>query len=357
MGLGADKKRKYHNKTIHGNKKEAQAYLNKVLRERDMGIFSEPSKELFSTYLERWLEIAVKPRVMKRTYEDYRDLVRRYIDPKLGDTKLSQLTPLQIQSFYNDMTAKGLSPRTVRYTHSVLRNALDQAVKWKMLHQNPAQYVDLPRQKKTEMKALSPEQAQRFLEEAVDSRWYAFFSLLLTTGMRPGEALGLKWDDVDYKQGRVSIKRAMTRGGQLEEPKTAKSRRSIPIPKSVVQDLRNHKKTQAEERLQVKDYNDQGLIFASENGGSPHYSNLVNRHFKPLLKKAGLPETIRLYDLRHTCATLLLSAGENPKIVSERLGHANITLTLDTYSHVLPDMQKAATNKLEEMLFNGNYKK
>jgi len=258
---------------------------------------------------------------------------------------------------YNKMLENGLSPRTVRYTHMVLRSALDQAVRWGKLYRNPTELVDLPRQEKEEMKVLSPKQATTFMEASIYSPWKALFSLLLTSGMRPGEALGLKWSDVDFESKRITINRTLTRaqggGWKLEEPKTSRSRRTIPIPSTVMKDLDEHKRAQTAEILRAKPgkYNDQGFVFSAGNGEPANNKNIVRRHFKPLLEVAGLPN-IRLYDLRHSCATLLLSAGENPKIVSERLGHASITLTLDTYSHVLPDMQEKAADKLEDMLFN-----
>lgn len=250
----------------------------------------------------------------------------------------------------------GLSPRTVRQAHAVLHSALDQALKWGMVLRNVTELVELPRQTKREMHCLSPEEARRFLEAAKGTRWEALFSLMLTTGLRPGEALGLRWTDVDLDNSRLHVQRTLVRvpgqrGWRLEEPKTNRSRRVVPLPKNVVQDLKAHRKRQLEEKLRATDYIDHGFVFAASNGEPLSERNLV-RSFKPLLNKAGLPD-IRLYDLRHTCATLLLSAGENPKIVSERLGHASVTLTLDTYSHVLPTIQEAATRKLEDMLFRG----
>lgn len=360
LGRDGSGKRKYHNKTIHGNKKDAERYLTKVLRERDTGTFVEPSRETLAEFLDKWLDTVVKQRVRERTYLDYRDRLKWYVKPVLGDKKLSQITAEDIQTMYNKMLEDGLSPRTVRYTHTILKNALQQAVKWGKLYRNPADLVDLPRQKKEEMKVLTPEQAARFMEATVYSPWKAFFSLLLASGMRPGEALGLKWSDIDFKNKRVTVNRALVRtaggGWKLEEPKTARSRRTIPLPASVMADLEEHKKNQAAEKLKAKPgtYNDQGFVFAASNGEPMSDKNIFRRHFKPLLEAAGLPD-IRLYDLRHTCATLLLASGVNPKVVSERLGHASVTLTLDTYSHVLPDMQKEAAEKLEGMLFNGRH--
>ena len=347
-------KRKYHNKTIHGNKKDAQRYLNRVLRERDTDTFVEPSRETLGEYLQRWLEASAKPRVRERTYWDYRLLLARYIRPGLEHRRLSQLTPAEIQGLYGEMLARGLSSRTVRLTHSVLRSALEQAVRWGLLARNPAALVDLPRRERREMRAFSPAEASRFLEAAQENRWYALWMLLVTAGLRPGEALGLRWSDMDGN--KVRVQRTLVRqdgaGWRLEEPKTDRSRRTVVLPDSMVRVLQQHRVRQAEEKLRAgPDYADLGLVFANRAGQPLDYRTVVRRHFKPLLRKADLP-AIRPYDLRHTCATLLLTLGEHPKVVSERLGHSSITQTLDTYSHVLPDMQQQTAERLETLLFS-----
>lgn len=355
LGKGANNKRKYHNKTIHGNKKSAQAYLNKVLHQKDTGTFNEQSKELLSGYLEKWLENSARPKLREKTYQSYKSLIRLYINPQLGDLIISQMTPINIQNMINGMIDKGLSARTIRYAFSVLRSALGQAVKWQMIYRNPTEYVDLPKSVKREMKVLSTSEVKSFLAVATESRHYVLFSLLITTGLRPGEALGLKWNDIDFINGKLRVQRALVRNGMswaLLEPKTAKSRRTIPIPPSVLLSLREHRTKQAEELLSSHGFIKHDFVFSAYDGEPLNEANIVKRHFKPLLKKAGLDSTLRLYDLRHTCATLLLSAGEHPKIVSERLGHSSITMTLDVYSHVLPDMQEGATTKLERMLFH-----
>lgn len=361
LGRDADGKRKYHAKTIQGTKKEAQAYLNRILREQDLGTFVEPSKMTLDEYLDSWLATAASQRVRKRTFTSYGEILASYVRPYLGSRQLGALTPLEIQSAYTKLQERGLSARTVRYAHSVLRSALEQAVKWRLLAHNPVQNVDLPRQTRTEFTALSPEQARRFLADASESPYGVLFEILLVTGLRPGEALGLKWSDVDLDVGRVKVQRVLVRGRQrnqsllgwwFEEPKTPRARRTVPIPASTVQALRTHRRRQLEHRLARRTgYEDLGLVFCADDGQPLRHRDVVRYYFKPLLQKAGLPETTRLYDLRHSCATLLLSAGENPKVVSERLGHASITLTLDTYSHVLPDMQEGAAAKLESMLY------
>jgi integrase len=324
-------------------------------------------------YLDKWLQAAARPRLRLRTYEYYVEMLKRYVRPILGRKKLSDLRPLDIQALYTHMTAPklkkgdapqqdvtyglGLSARTVRYCHIVLSSALKQAVRWMMLSQNPASLVGLPKPILKEMQALSPKEAASFLKAAIEDRWSALFSLALATGMRPEEYLALQWKDVDLKKGVATVQRALAwhrKGGGFDftAPKTAHSRRSIPLPASVVQALAAHKRQQAEERLKAgADYQNYDLVFAALEGTPLMIRNLVRRHFKPTLTRANLPASIRLYDLRHSCATLLLSAGENPKVVSERLGHASVTLTLDVYSHVLPTMQEAASEKLEAILF------
>src|SRR5262249_32461014 len=228
----------------------------------------------------------------------------------------------------------------------------------RILAQNPATSVDLPRQQRKEMQALSPEQATKFLEAASNDRWGVLFAFALATGTRPEEYLGLQWKDMDADKGIVTVRRTLcwhrgARGWYFGEPKTSRSRRSIPIPSSTLRSLLAHKRKQAEERLQAASkYENYDLVFATSHGTPLMLRNLLRRHFKPILKAAGLPDSIRMYDLRHSCATLLLSANENPKVVSERLGHASIVLTLDTYSHVLPSMQQAASEKLERILFS-----
>lgn len=352
IGLGSDGKRDYHFKTINGTKKDAERYLAKVVRERDLGELVDASNEFLKDYLERWLEISAKQSVASSTFTTYSNFVSTYLRPGLGDFKLSKLSSLDIQVFYNSLSDRGLAPKTVKHVHSILRIALNQAVKWSLIRVNPALNVELPKRKSKEMQSLTHEQAVKFLDYSVLSPWKALFSLLLCTGMRPGEALGLKWGDLNLKNGRVSIQRSLTRSGNswsLKEPKTDRSKRSVPLPPSVIIDLKELK----DERLgsKVTDINiNEQLIFSNDKGEPIDYRNMYHRHFKRILKEAELPD-IRLYDLRHTCATLLLSAGVNPKVVSERLGHADITLTLNTYSHVLPDMQDKATSKLEEMLF------
>lgn len=359
MGRDAEGKQIFHHKTIHGTKKDAEQYRNKAIREKDLGTFIEPSPTTVDDYMKKWLETAARPRLRDNTYREYEGLLCRYVSPTLGGKRLSDVRPLDIQSLYTTMTEKNLSARTVRFTHSVLSSAFKQAVRWRMLLQNPCESVELPRKVSQEMQSLTPIEAARFLAEAASDRWAALFVLALATGLRPSEYFGLKWSDVDLEQGLVTVQRSLIwrsyKSGDwyFGEPKTPRSRRRIPLPDSVVRALIQHKRRQAEERLKEgAAYKNLDLIFATCEGQPLIRLNVIQKHFKPILERAKLPATLRLYDLRHTCATLLLAANENPKVVSERLGHSSITLTMDVYSHVLPDMQQGASDKLEKILFN-----
>jgi integrase len=352
IGRDATGKRNYQNQRVTGTKKDAEKVLTAMLRKLDTGeLLHEPSRLSVQEYLEHWLETAAKPKLTARTLQDYTGVLERYVYPAVGKGKLSKLAPVDIQKLYakmlsaRDKGGHGLTPRTVIDTHRVLSGALKQAVKWRMLTQNVCQYVDLPKRQKTEMQALSEAEVGRFLTAAQTSRHRVLFTVMLGTGFRPGEALALMWKDFDPVGRTLTVQRALetVRGKHFfKTPKTPHSRRTIKLPDNLVKLLLEHK---AQALFESE------LIFPSLENTPLGEGNVVKRYFKPLLTVAGLPETVRFYDLRHTHATLLLKAGVHPKIVSERLGHSSITLTLDTYSHVLPGMQDEAANKLDAMLF------
>jgi len=350
-GRDAKGKREYVNRTVRGTKKEAERVLTKLLRDRDTGVLLEPSRESLAAYAPRWLSVWVKPRVRGRTFESYRWLLNKYVLPTLGARQLAQLSAADLQALYNSMTEAGYSSRTVRLTHTVVRSALAHAVKTHLIVRNPADLTEPPRQQRREMQALGPAEAGRFLEAAKGDRWAALWMLLVTAGLRPGEALGLKWADLDG--AKLRIQRVRLPNGGVEEPKTARSRRVVTLPDLAVRALKEHKARQNAEKLAAgRDYEDAGFIFVGPLGRPVETRSLVRHHFDRIVAAAGLPH-LRLYDLRHTHATLLLAAGEHPKVVSERLGHSTVMLTLDTYSHVLPDMQTRAAEKLDAMLAGG----
>ncbi len=356
LGRDGSGKRKYFSQTIHGNKKLAQQQLNRQLARRDTDDLIVSTPVFLKDHLSKWLRVSAKPRVKEATLHSYEWIVATYLTPRLGMHRLRdlQLNHSTVQDFYSDLTAHGLSARTVRYIHSVLSAALSKAVEDGAITRNPCLRCTLPRKATPEMKCFSQEEARRFLAAAKGDRFYTVFLLALSTGMRPGEYLGLQWKDVDLDGGILSVRRSLKvrRGGgfYFTEPKTKQSKRLIPLSPSLIAALRGHRKAQAEEIMKRRDiYQDHGLVFANEIGLPILRENLTTRHFKKIVKAAEVP-MIRLYDLRHTCATLLLLDGIHPKVVAERLGHASIVLTMDTYSHVLPTMQQNATDSMERLM-------
>ncbi len=354
LGEDVNGKRRYINKTVRGTKRDAQKWLNSALRDQDLGVFIEPAAITLNEYLDKWLEVAARPRVSRRTADGYAGLLERYIRPAIVRKRLDSLQPLDIQKVYGEMQARDLSARVVRHAHSALHNALKQAVKWGMIIRNPSDLAELPKVPHTERRVLSPDEAARFLKAADTMPHGLIFEFALLSGMRPEEYLALQWADVDMARSTVQVRRALVRhkkSWSFEEPKTARSRRTVFLPSPLLSKLAAHKRRQGEDRLKLgAAWHAHDLIFCSKQGTPLSIPNLTYRYFRPILKKADLPH-IRLYDLRHTCATLLLIAEENPKVVSERLGHSTIVLTLDTYSHVLPTMQQNATARLEKMLY------
>src|SRR3712207_4198005 len=341
-------------KTLYGKtRQEVAAKLAKALSDRENGLILNAGNQTLGEYLERWLNSSVKGSVKSKTFNDYEWLVRKHIAPALGRIKLKALSPTHLQGLYQAKLEVGLSPSTVRHLHVVLHRALDQALRWGLVPRNVSKAVDPPKVQKKEIRPLCADQARRLLEVAHGDRLEALYVLAVHCGLRQGELLGLRWEDVDLEAGTLQVRRTLTttKGGpRFTAPKTAKSRRSIKLTAGAVDALRRHHDRQFEESTRLAGlWQDYGLVFATTRGTSFNPSNLTSRSFKPLLKRVGLPD-IRFHDLRHTCATLLLSKGVHPKLVQELLGHATIAITLDTYSHVLPGMGDQTANAMESAL-------
>jgi integrase len=302
-------------------------------------------------YLDRWLP-DIRDTVRQRTWERYKQIVRVHLKPTLGRIKLKNLTPTHVRGLYREKLDSGSSPRTVQYIHTTLSKALKDAVADGLIPRNVTQGVKAPRPAKKEICPLSPAQTQAFLGTACGDRFEALYVLAIHRGLSEGELLGLKWNDINLEAGTLQVRRTLseTRNGHIFEPPKNGKGRSVKLTQGAVESLRSHLKRQLEEIEAAGDnYQDQGLVFASYKGTTMNASNLTARSFKPILKRAGLPD-IRLHDLRHTCATLLLIRGVHPKFVQELLGHATISITLDTYSHVLPSMGDQTATAMEEAL-------
>lgn len=336
-------------------REEVRRKLSKAMADRDGGLVFDAGGLTVGEYLDRWLSDCVKGTVRESTFERYEYTIRPHIKPALGRLKLKNLTPAHVRGFYREKLDAGLAPATVHKMHVVLHKALDQAVADSLIPRNATDAVKVPRIDREEIKPLTAEEANRLMEAASEDRLEAIYVLAVRTGLRQGELLALKWEDLDLEEGTLRVRRTLTYAGgkhSLSEPKTKKSRRTVRLTSGAVAALRHHLKRQMGEMDRLGSlYKPGGLVFASETGGIINPSNLRNRSFARLLRRAGLSgQGVRFHDLRHTCATLLLSKNINPKIVSEMLGHATIAITLDTYSHVLPTMQKSAIRALEEAL-------
>jgi integrase len=338
-------------KAVYGKtRQEAAEKLAKALADLSGGLLFDATNLTLGDFLERWLSESVRHSVKPNTYESYSQLTRRHIIPALGRNKLKKLTPAHVRRFRTSALTVGLSARTVQYLLTLLREALQQAVEDGLIPRNAAQGVRVKQTRKEEIHPLSSEQVGTLLGAATGERLEALYVVAIHSGLRQGELLGLKWEDVNLDAGTLQVRRTLS-GGNFTPPKTAKSRRSVKLTAGAAEALKEHRDRQLEERESLTGiWRDHDLVFCSTIGTPLNRHNLIPRSFKPLLQKAGLPRTVRFHDLRHTCATLLLSKGVHPKFVQELLGHATISITLDTYSHVLPGMGDHTAAAMESAL-------
>jgi integrase len=344
--LESGKRRYYYAKT----RQEAARKLAEALRDRDKGILiPKDARQTLGAYLITWLD-ATKATIRPRTWQRYEQYVRVHVVPSLGAISLATLTAQQVQTMYSAKLAEGLSSTTVNHLHQVLHRALDAAVRLDLVARNVCERLDPPRMRHQEMTTLSEDQAHALLVAAEGDRFEALYVLALATGMRQGELLALRWSDVDLESGTLKVRATLQNAsGRFEfaEPKTPHSRRRIALSRLAGGALKQHRLRQAEERLRLgPTWHEMDLVFPNSIGKPMDGLNLLQRNFYTLLEKAGLPH-MRFHDLRHTAATLLLGRGINPKIVSEMLGHSQVGITLDLYSHVTPHVQQQAADAID----------
>jgi integrase len=339
-------------KVVYGKtRKEVAEKLKVLLRDQQQGVPVAVERQSVEQFLTRWLEEAAKPAVRPRTYDSYALVIRLYLVPALGRYQLAKLTPEQVQTTLNELLARGLSPRTVSYARAVLRRALNQALRWGRVARNVAALTEPPRAKRHEITPLTREQGRVLLDAARGTRHEALYRVALALGLRMGEILGLRWQDVDLEGGSLSVAVALQRrkgSRELVEPKTTRSKRTMPLPPVLVAALRAHRARQLAERLAAGPaWQDWGLVFPSTIGTPIEPRNLT-RHFKSLLQGAGLPD-VRFHDLRHSCASLLVAQGVHPRMIMAYLGHSQIGLTMNTYAHVLPEAQREVAALMEAL--------
>jgi len=360
IGRDANGKRLQKWQAIKGTKKDAERELNKVLHDINSGSYIEPSKMAFSTYLDRWIKDYAKSNVTPKTLERYEGIIKKHLKPKLGHHPLSKLKPLHIQSFYTDCLESGnlknqmgLSKRTVLHFHRLINAALKQAIRWELLVRNPADGVTPPKPDRKEMNALSQSETATLLKSLEGHHLHMPTLIAVTTGMRRGEISALKWQDVDLENKTIYVRSSLeqTKGKlRFKEPKTKKSKRNIPLAALTVDALKTHKKEQAKQRLALGPVFSNNDLVCPKEGGSPLPPDTLSTRFSAFMRTCNNIKRIRFHDLRHTHATTLLMRGVNVKVVSERLGHSSVSITLDTYGHVMPGIQEDAIADFDSAL-------
>lgn len=348
----ADGKRK--RKYVYGKtKREVMQKRSAVERAVADGTPVSPERLTVQKYLDQWLESVRPPKLRPSTWIRYEELLRLHIVPDLGATTLGKLTPQQVQRVIDRKLTAGLSPYTVRNARAVLRRALNQAVRWRTLSWNVVTVTDGPQLPQEEPAVLGAAEARRFLEVARGHPLEALFVLALTTALREGEILALRWSEVDLDARALKVIRNVRRirgvGWHIGPPKTAHGRRPVQLTNLAVEELRRHRERQEALRRAAERWEDNDLVFCNTVGRHIEGSNLLQRQLYPLLERAGLPR-VTFHGLRHTVASLLLEQGIHPKVVQEMLGHSHMSVTMDVYSHVAPTMHGDAVEALDTLL-------
>ena len=395
---------KRQSKAIYGRTRRAVAdALRDALKAAQEGTLVGDERQTLAEFLKRWLQDVARTRVRPRTFVGYEAAIEHHISPHLGRVRLAKLTPQHLQAWMGTLETQGVSVGRRRYARVVLRMALNTAIRWRLITMNAATLIDAPRTTSREIRPLNPDEARALLDATREHALDAFVTVALGCGLRLGESLGLQWADVDLDAGTLQVKRAVQRFGgdvaarrpllaerkrlrvalnatprtpesaetrarlthelqtvraafakvktsiQITDLKSDRSRRTIALPAVAITALRSHRVRQLEARLAAgRHWQDRGFVFTSSIG-TPFEPRNVTRQFKALLTAAKLPD-MRLHDLRHSCATLLLAQGVNPRVVMETLGHSQVSLTLNTYSHVLPALQQDAAAKMDAIL-------
>ncbi|MCM3787891.1 site-specific integrase [Domibacillus indicus] len=346
-------KRKQKKKRGFATKKEAEKALTALLNELNERAYIEPSKQRYDDYMKAWIK-EKKHDLSVQTLKAYNSYLKAHILPNLGAVPLAKLTPLHIQCFVGELRNKGLAETTTKRIFNVVNASLNSAVKLELIKKNPASIIEKPKALAKKNAIWTVEEVSLFLKHSTSSPYYTAFLLAVTTGMRQGEILGLRWVDVDFQNECLVIKQTLTHDGKgfKEGTKSKAGNRSIGLDTTTLSALKHQRKKNMANKLAYGNtYSDHDLVICTRKGKPINPRNLL-RTFNNLISKANLSQ-VRFHDLRHTHASLMLQQGENIKLISERLGHSSVKITLDTYSHVLPNMQQEASNRLANKLFNG----
>lgn len=334
--------------------KHAEELLAERLSQAHRGEYVQPSTETFREFTQRWVANYARAHLKEGTQADYSGYFKNHLLPAFGDQPLAHITVEDVQAFHAAKVAAGYAPQTIKHLLRILRQMLDHAVDWGYLRTNPARKVRNPRIPRREMDYLNADEVRRLLA-AAPPQWYPFLLTAVTTGLRIGELLAMRWANLEWRTSRYFVKETLSRArydfaGGFTSPKTEGSAQSVDLSPVCLQALRQHRHHQAEEKLEVGDgYEDQDLVFATRLGRPWDWHNVERRYFLPTLKEAQL-RRIRFHDLRHTCATLLINQGASPKYVQRQLRHATVQITFDCYGHLFPEAGPEAMARMDEVL-------
>ena len=348
--LTGKRERKY--KTVTGTKKQAEAELRKMISDLETGNITTPSAIKLSNWMDTWLTTYL-PDIAQTTKDDYIAKIGLYIKPVLGHHPLRAIKNNDIQLWVNNLKSSGLSPKTIRNVYNNLNAALKKAVVLRMIPHNPCEGTVLPKLQKPQTNVYSITQIQNALAVADDLSSYLLILLGASVGLRRGEMAALQWKDIDLVKNTISIyqSRVHTTLGIIEKaPKTQAGKRTITIGHDVANALRDAKSIYDKAVRSNPAFKDLGYVLFKENG-EPFHPDSLTQKWERFIAKHKLP-SIRLHDLRHSNATAMIAAGINAKVVQHRLGHANVSITLNTYTHVLPEMDQEAADKLNNALFS-----
>lgn len=343
---------KLRRKVVYGKTRaEVNLKITRLLNDQHRGLPIQTRTTSLADHLDAWLEDAVKPNVRPRTYDSYASICRLYLKPALGKISIEQLTQKHVLEMMNAKRKAGASARNVAYMRAVLRQALNQAMAWDLVSRNVAALVKPPQVATYEARALTSSEATRFLEAAQGDRLEALYAVAVSLGLRQSEAFGLRWDDLDLDRGRLAVRWQLQHidgKPQFVEPKSGRSRRTLALPAPLLVALKHHRLRQLEERLMAGNrWNDQDLVFCTPIGTPLDASN-VRKQYRALLERAGLPR-IRFHDLRHSAASLLAARGVSQRTAMAILGHAQISTTMNTYTHVETVTMRDAADRMADL--------
>jgi integrase len=349
-------KQLFRTETCTGTKEQAKARLRELETQAAHGTLTEPSKMSLGAFIQKWLDESAGHNRKARTVQDLRGLFAYNIkESNLAKIQIARVTPLHIQEFVNEL-AKRLKPQSVKNIMSVIKGAFKAAVKLRFVVSSPARDVDIPRPTGEKViRAMTDDEIWKLLETIDGEGREVVFVFALETGARPGEIVGLQWSDLCWETGGIKIQRTVMRpkggGWRYDTPKTKNGFRIVPLGPTMIEKLRDHREKLVQVRaLAGANWKENNLIFPNAFG-EPTCIRLLSRIFKRMVTKAQLPGRIRLYDMRHSSATHLIANGISPAVVANRLGHGSVSLTLNTYTSVLPSMQQEATNKIAAMMY------